>query len=420
MNIGQRIKQLRLNKNLKQSELAEKSGLSRVAIGNYERGDRNPNIETLRKIADALNISLDVLLWDDTKFMKDLLSSFQSAYMNNKNYFPNEYEIISKLIDNEILSEKKTDISPSDFNNLSSDDMQKILDYIKQLDINIYTKFLTDKDLSRIKIIGNNILKQRNKNNMSRDNLAVTCRLDSSYLEKLENGFSDYPPNDILRNISTTLGVNVTSLIYAESFGYEILSRAIQIALKELNPYSNDVFMILGHYADSDTLIKFYNGIVQDLPQTYIKGILKYISHSSKEEFNKLFNDLVSTDIYNLDSELKDYCQKLYINAMNPLDFMDVEDKEFLQLIDYVQDGKLSVPQKKSDNKNIVSLGNGFFTLDSIKTPFACKEHIANLINYKIKDFDFNTLTNEDFDTILKDTLDFIEYEIYKIKNTKS
>lgn len=62
MSTAERIKHLRLSKNLKQSELAEKSGISRVAIGNYERGDRTPNIEILLKIAKALDVYVTDLL----------------------------------------------------------------------------------------------------------------------------------------------------------------------------------------------------------------------------------------------------------------------------------------------------------------------------------------------------------------------
>lgn len=68
MNIGDNIKKLRIEKRLKQLDLAEKSGISRVAIGNYERGDRIPNIEIVRKIATALDVPLNVLLdgnWEE-------------------------------------------------------------------------------------------------------------------------------------------------------------------------------------------------------------------------------------------------------------------------------------------------------------------------------------------------------------------
>lgn len=62
MNIGEKIKELRTKGNLSQAELAERAQISRVAIGNYERGDRIPNVEILNKIANALNINLSELL----------------------------------------------------------------------------------------------------------------------------------------------------------------------------------------------------------------------------------------------------------------------------------------------------------------------------------------------------------------------
>lgn len=62
MEIGERIKEIRLKKGLKQSELAEKADISRVAVGNYERGDRIPNIEITQKIAMALGVDINELL----------------------------------------------------------------------------------------------------------------------------------------------------------------------------------------------------------------------------------------------------------------------------------------------------------------------------------------------------------------------
>jgi len=56
VTIGEKIKQFRLNKGLKQSELAEKSGVSRVSIGLYERDERVPRVEHLEKIASVLGV----------------------------------------------------------------------------------------------------------------------------------------------------------------------------------------------------------------------------------------------------------------------------------------------------------------------------------------------------------------------------
>lgn len=86
MNIGEKIKKLRIEKKLKQSELAEKSGLSRVAIGNYERGDRAPNIEILNKIAVALGTSTAELLISERN-LTNVLFLFSSISDNRDNIY---------------------------------------------------------------------------------------------------------------------------------------------------------------------------------------------------------------------------------------------------------------------------------------------------------------------------------------------
>jgi transcriptional regulator with XRE-family HTH domain len=62
MNTGKIIVDLRDKKGWNQSELADKSGVSRVMIGKYERGEAVPSIEAAKKIADALEVSLDYLV----------------------------------------------------------------------------------------------------------------------------------------------------------------------------------------------------------------------------------------------------------------------------------------------------------------------------------------------------------------------
>lgn len=55
-NIGNRIKEARKKKGLTQSELAEKIGLTKHAIAKYEQGQREPNLTTLTKIIDELDL----------------------------------------------------------------------------------------------------------------------------------------------------------------------------------------------------------------------------------------------------------------------------------------------------------------------------------------------------------------------------
>lgn len=56
--IGKNIKYYRLMNNLSQEVLAQQIGVNKVAISNYEAGKRTPDIATIRKIADALNVPL--------------------------------------------------------------------------------------------------------------------------------------------------------------------------------------------------------------------------------------------------------------------------------------------------------------------------------------------------------------------------
>lgn len=62
MAIGDRIRNVRLNRNLKQSELADKACVSRVSIGFYERGERIPPADVAARIAKVLDIPVEYLL----------------------------------------------------------------------------------------------------------------------------------------------------------------------------------------------------------------------------------------------------------------------------------------------------------------------------------------------------------------------
>ena len=61
MNVGKIITDLRKQKNWSQADLANKTDISQVMVGKYERGDALPSIETAKKIADAFGVSLDYL-----------------------------------------------------------------------------------------------------------------------------------------------------------------------------------------------------------------------------------------------------------------------------------------------------------------------------------------------------------------------
>jgi transcriptional regulator with XRE-family HTH domain len=73
--IGLRIKRERIRKGFTQAELANKAGLTPGAISQFETGARDPNSESLQKLALALSVTADLLLgrknFDEAELVSD-------------------------------------------------------------------------------------------------------------------------------------------------------------------------------------------------------------------------------------------------------------------------------------------------------------------------------------------------------------
>lgn len=67
MNLGENILKLRKNSGLSQEVLAEKIGVTRQTISNWELGETSPNPEQLKLLSKTLNVSVDELLDNDVK-----------------------------------------------------------------------------------------------------------------------------------------------------------------------------------------------------------------------------------------------------------------------------------------------------------------------------------------------------------------
>jgi transcriptional regulator with XRE-family HTH domain len=60
--IGEKLRQWRKQAGLSQTALEEKAGLGHNTVSRIERGEKNPNIATLTKLAGALKISYEQLM----------------------------------------------------------------------------------------------------------------------------------------------------------------------------------------------------------------------------------------------------------------------------------------------------------------------------------------------------------------------
>jgi len=63
--IADRIKEYREASNLTKSALAEQTGLTPSAITQFENGDREPSLESIKKLAKTLNVSVSRLVGEE-------------------------------------------------------------------------------------------------------------------------------------------------------------------------------------------------------------------------------------------------------------------------------------------------------------------------------------------------------------------
>lgn len=59
---SERLRQLRTSRDLSQMDFAKQIKMSKSSINMYERGEREPGLETLERIADYFNVDMDYLL----------------------------------------------------------------------------------------------------------------------------------------------------------------------------------------------------------------------------------------------------------------------------------------------------------------------------------------------------------------------
>lgn len=73
VDLGKRVRARRTELNWTQERLAQEIGVSTSFIGHIERGSRKASIDTLVQLANAMQVSVDVLLKGSLKLEEDLL-----------------------------------------------------------------------------------------------------------------------------------------------------------------------------------------------------------------------------------------------------------------------------------------------------------------------------------------------------------
>lgn len=83
--LGKRIKELRKTKNYTQDELAEKVGIGTPNISYFETGRFSPAIETLEKIAEALDVEIyELYMFKSLKSVDEIRAELEEVMRSDE------------------------------------------------------------------------------------------------------------------------------------------------------------------------------------------------------------------------------------------------------------------------------------------------------------------------------------------------
>lgn len=124
-SFGERLKELRIARNMSQEELGKKVDTTRQTISNYEIGKRKADYEMLEALADTFNVDIDYLLGTTDK--TTLLPQ------NTIKQFTSAQEAVKFLLEQNVIMA----LNGVDINNLSDEEQiqmaNEVLDLINMV-----------------------------------------------------------------------------------------------------------------------------------------------------------------------------------------------------------------------------------------------------------------------------------------------
>jgi transcriptional regulator with XRE-family HTH domain len=134
-----RLKEVRLEKKLTQKEVSLQTGIPVNTYSNYERGDREPKLDTWKKLADYFGVSVGYLQgvsdvkvrFEDRVKDSDVLT-ITNKVKNKETLNDKEFNFFMDMFDSESLNEASNIISAVDrlihpYSDLSSNDFPDLL-----------------------------------------------------------------------------------------------------------------------------------------------------------------------------------------------------------------------------------------------------------------------------------------------------
>ena len=149
MDIGHKIKELRMSKSLTQKELGQRMGISQQQIAQYENGKLKPKIETLQKIADALEVPRNLIFENlNTPEKSELVKSELIELIKSLNLEVTDITDKKKVEDSIIQAAQKKSHYIKLYDHLTSIGQDKAIEQVELLTkIPEYRKDTTPEDV---------------------------------------------------------------------------------------------------------------------------------------------------------------------------------------------------------------------------------------------------------------------------------
>lgn len=115
MTFGDKLREIRKNKNLTQKELGEKIGKTGATICDWEKGKASPNIEDLVRLADVLQVTTDYMLGRITSWspFMDFVNTYEEQRSHIlyvtliKKYTPSNMRQLDRLVAHLLMNQEK-------------------------------------------------------------------------------------------------------------------------------------------------------------------------------------------------------------------------------------------------------------------------------------------------------------------------
>ena len=96
--IGSQLKALRKGQRMTQQFVADKVGITRATLSNYEIDRRTPDLKTLRKLAECFGVSLDYFGIAPADEVLDLLARAKDVFQNKNISDERKNELFDEII----------------------------------------------------------------------------------------------------------------------------------------------------------------------------------------------------------------------------------------------------------------------------------------------------------------------------------